>query len=113
MPSKRAKANHAILVSFRYKRLREKVLARDGYRCVYCGNEDDLQVDHIFPRKLGGGHDMENLQTLCKPCNLRKAAKTSFFSNGMSTPPASPNKISPKNNIKRVLNDFAEVPDQK
>ena len=83
--SKASRLNHAVLVSRAYKLQRIKVLERDNYRCVYCGSEEQLQVDHIWPRKLGGGHDLDNLQTLCRPCNLRKAAKISFFSTGTST----------------------------
>ncbi|MEN3001852.1 MAG: HNH endonuclease, partial [Armatimonadota bacterium] len=52
------------------------ILERDGYRCVICGKrrEDgvELHVDHIKPRHLGGKSEIENGQTLCAPCNLRK-----------------------------------------
>jgi 5-methylcytosine-specific restriction endonuclease McrA len=29
-------------------------------------------VDHIVPRKLGGDDSMDNLQAMCKRCNLKK-----------------------------------------
>lgn len=46
-----------------------KVFARDGAKCVRCGSEDDLTVDHIFPRSSGGTHSLSNLRTLCRSCN--------------------------------------------
>jgi HNH endonuclease len=51
------------------------VFERDGYRCVQCGATEDLTIDHIYPRSLGGGHTEDNLQTLCRPCNCRKGAR--------------------------------------
>lgn len=34
-----------------------------------------LTLDHIFPYALGGLATIDNLQTLCGPCNSRKGAK--------------------------------------
>lgn len=55
--------------------LRRKVFERDAYRCVHCGDHIDLTVDHIHPESKGGTLDMDNLQTLCRPCNCRKGVK--------------------------------------
>lgn len=52
-----------------------QVFSADGYRCVRCGSQDDLTVDHITPVSAGGGNDLSNLQTLCRPCNSKKGAK--------------------------------------
>lgn len=49
--------------------LRDTVLARDGHKCVRCGTSEDLTVDHIFPRSIGGTHALKNLRTLCRKCN--------------------------------------------
>lgn len=52
--------------------VRAIVYARDGLRCVHCGATDPLTIDHIIPIVAGGTDDLENLQTLCGPCNYRK-----------------------------------------
>lgn len=49
--------------------------ARDGWRCLACGSTEDLTVDHVVPKSMGGTGSLTNLQTLCKPCNLAKANK--------------------------------------
>jgi hypothetical protein len=51
------------------------VFDRDGWRCAFCGSTEDLTIDHIYPRILGGGHGEDNLQTLCRSCNSRKGAR--------------------------------------
>lgn len=53
---------------------RKYVLARDGYRCKYCGSESNLEIDHIFPFSRGGDHGENNLQVLCRSCNSSKGA---------------------------------------
>jgi len=56
-------------------RLRFKVLRRDNFRCVLCGNSPaitpgvPLEPDHIIPWSEGGETVMDNLQTLCRRCN--------------------------------------------
>ncbi len=54
------------------KSLREYILKRDNYECQYCGSQTRLEIDHIFPFSRGGGNEPENLQVLCKSCNLEK-----------------------------------------
>jgi 5-methylcytosine-specific restriction endonuclease McrA len=56
----------------RRRRRQEKVFERDGRRCVECGATGRLTVDHIVPRSKGGTDALENLQTMCSPCNGRK-----------------------------------------
>lgn len=34
---------------------------------------DDLTVDHIVPKALGGTDSRDNLQVLCRSCNSAKA----------------------------------------
>jgi 5-methylcytosine-specific restriction endonuclease McrA len=54
---------------------RDRVFARDDFRCVYCGNRFDdaeLSVDHVEPRVRGGDQSTGNLVTACRGCNNRK-----------------------------------------
>lgn len=53
---------------------RRAVLARDGYRCQYCGGTRHLTLDHVIPRSRGGSTTWENVVTSCAPCNTRKGA---------------------------------------
>lgn len=48
------------------------VWQRDGGRCVECGNQAELEFDHIIPLVMGGASTERNLQLLCAPCNNRK-----------------------------------------
>lgn len=85
------------LNSRKYRAQRERVLSRDGRRCAYCGtDEGQMHIDHIIPRKAGGDHSMDNLQVLCKSCNLRKSAKSEgVFLSQAATPPVFSRNTSP------------------
>jgi len=73
-PPKRHKTSRAI--SWRTRFL---VMRRDRFRCRICGDSPArksstvLVVDHIVPWDGGGETTMENLQTLCEPCNGGKS----------------------------------------
>lgn len=56
--------------------LRKTVFERDAYRCKGCGDWHDLCIDHILPVARGGCKNIDNLQTLCRPCNSKKGTKT-------------------------------------
>lgn len=51
------------------------VFERDGFQCAQCGAVEDLTIDHIYPKSLGGADTEDNLQTLCRSCNCRKGAR--------------------------------------
>ena len=60
-----------------FYRMRFSILARDGFRCRYCGrsSQEDgvkLVVDQIIPSSKGGTSDPSNLITYCADCNLGK-----------------------------------------
>lgn len=62
--------------------LRDRVLARDGYRCTFVGPEGnrctcvvDLEIDHIVPVARNGRSTESNLRVLCRPHNLEMAYK--------------------------------------
>ena len=54
------------------EKLRWRVFQRDGFRCNHCGSQSMLRVDHIVAESKGGRLEMNNLQTLCDPCNTKK-----------------------------------------
>lgn len=52
---------------------KRNIFRRDGYECQYCGvRGDKLTLDHVVPRKDGGGETWENLVCACTHCNNRK-----------------------------------------
>lgn len=58
---------------------RRNVMLRDGHQCQYCGKRPtprELNIDHVLPRSRGGADTWENLVTSCKPCNLKKGARS-------------------------------------
>lgn len=56
-----------------WRRLRDKILARDLYTCQSCGRVGgQLEIDHIVNKAQGGTDDESNLQTLCKSCHQTK-----------------------------------------
>lgn len=60
-------------VTLSWPALRGAVLYRDDFECQVCG-DPATEVDHIFPRSLGGPDEFENLQAICGPCNKAKGA---------------------------------------
>lgn len=95
------------LGSGKWKQLRLRVLARDGWVCTYCGTHlegGNATVDHIVSRKTGGDlWDMDNLTSACKSCNSRKGV--GFFRRD-STPPAFPDSSLPETQVTRPLSPF-------
>lgn len=54
--------------------VRHEVWKRDGGRCVDCGDQKNLEFDHIIPFSMGGANTARNLQLLCESCNRSKGA---------------------------------------
>jgi 5-methylcytosine-specific restriction endonuclease McrA len=59
--------------------IRRHVIARDGYRCVYC-DEDltnaEIHLDHVIPEAKNGPTTIDNLQVTCRKCNTAKGMLT-------------------------------------
>jgi len=57
--------------------VRFQILKRDNYACQMCGatatDGAKLEVDHIIPVSKGGQNNEENLQVLCRDCNIGKS----------------------------------------
>lgn len=50
---------------------------RDNHACQICGTIEQsglrgLQADHRIPLSRDGGHELDNWQSLCAPCNVAK-----------------------------------------
>ena len=54
-------------------------MQRDDFKCCICGaspaknSSVELVLDHVVPWDKGGETTYDNLQTLCKECNLGKS----------------------------------------
>jgi 5-methylcytosine-specific restriction endonuclease McrA len=58
------------------KLTRKEVFRRDKYTCQYCGRRsNELTVDHVWPKHLGGDHTWINVVTACPACNHRKGGR--------------------------------------
>jgi len=53
--------------------VKEKIWQKYGGKCKNCGATENLQYDHIIPHSDGGSNTEENLQILCRDCNLKKS----------------------------------------
>jgi len=49
------------------------VWQRDQAKCVQCGADTYLEFDHIIPFSKGGASTVNNVQLLCRKCNLAKS----------------------------------------
>jgi 5-methylcytosine-specific restriction endonuclease McrA len=60
----------------RIKLTRREIFRRDNYTCQYCGRRmQDLTVDHVIPRHMGGMHIWTNVVTACAHCNHHKGGR--------------------------------------
>jgi 5-methylcytosine-specific restriction endonuclease McrA len=67
---------HAPAPRYTARWARREVLARDGYRCAYCGAPAHT-VDHVYPQHLcrtegRNPNTWENTVAACVPCQQRK-----------------------------------------
>jgi hypothetical protein len=53
--------------------IRARIFERDGKECAYCKSEESLHIDHIIPISKGGNSTDDNLQVLCRTCNVMKS----------------------------------------
>lgn len=51
---------------------RHLILTRDGHKCVECGAEKDLHVDHKEYPEFFIDENVDKLQTLCVYCHAKK-----------------------------------------
>lgn len=57
----------------------QRLVERHDGRCVYChekfNESSPMNLDHVIPVALGGGHGIGNLVPACESCNCSKGAK--------------------------------------
>ncbi|MGB9736228.1 MAG: HNH endonuclease [bacterium] len=61
----------------RFSRL--NIFARDKNTCQYCGRifpRNELNIDHVIPRSMGGLSTWENVVCSCFECNKKKGGRT-------------------------------------
>lgn len=54
------------------RKWRQSIKEHWNYQCAYCGNEENLTLDHIIPKSKGGSDRITNLVCACKQCNHHK-----------------------------------------
>jgi 5-methylcytosine-specific restriction endonuclease McrA len=52
-----------------------KIAKRDGMVCKGCGATENLTINHIMPRCVGGKYSYSNLEILCQECNIKEYHK--------------------------------------
>jgi HNH endonuclease len=75
---KKRKETFNFYESNEWKTLRKKVIKHYGCKCMRCGaNKCEMHVDHIKPRSIYKHLELyfDNLQVLCKYCNMEKSNK--------------------------------------
>jgi len=50
----------------------EKVFTKYGGKCAICDKDSYLVFDHVIPYYRGGRNIVDNLQLLCRLCNMEK-----------------------------------------
>ena len=64
-----------------WQRLRGRFLKANP-RCVVCGSDVDVEIDHIIPLERGGESEWSNLQTLCRTHHAMKTRRVDMKRNG-------------------------------
>jgi len=70
-----------------YNQWRQAVLSRDNYQCKLCASTDDLISHHIIEWEEDPSLrlDVDNGQTLCRPCHSRLHLKCDGWNKGLKT----------------------------
>jgi len=87
---------------------KKNMLKRDNFTCQYCGKKkQNLTIDHVVPKDLGGKDEWENLVTACVECNNKKGNRTPTQANmTMLKKPTKPNYLN-------YIQHFVGIKDEK
>lgn len=58
---------------------RNRILHRDGYKCVKCGCTYNLEIHHKKPISHGGDNSDDNLETICIDCHAEEHPEIANF----------------------------------
>lgn len=64
-----------ILLLYKMKPFRVRILERDNYTCYFCGEYGNT-LEHLHPKSKGGKNTEENCVCACKECNSHKRDMT-------------------------------------
>jgi hypothetical protein len=62
----------AVTSSEAKRKWRQSIKEHWNYECAYCGETENLTLDHITPRSKGGSDRVTNVLCACKKCNNSK-----------------------------------------
>jgi predicted phage replisome organizer len=83
---------------------KSKLLAITSGNCVYCGSEDNLEIDHIIPISHGGKGTDDNLVSACRDCNTSKNNHNILhFLNYILVDKADHKSINKNQNLMRII----------
>lgn len=91
--AKYAKTEKSKLVKKNYKYIRRRSMrngaikigdwralcARYNHKCLACGLEKPLTIDHVIPLSKGGSNTIDNVQPLCASCNSIKGTNSTDY----------------------------------
>lgn len=67
----KTKKSKLLKAGYQYKEWRMSVFKRDGFKCIHCGSNENIEADHIkaqsqYPDLI---YDVNNGRTLCHECH--------------------------------------------
>ena len=96
---------------FRVSYSKRNIKIRDNFTCVYCKEKfsiQDLTVDHVFPKSLGGKATWTNMVSACEPCNSQKQNNPNIKPKVMPRKPEYRKLVNQSNKLTNIDNELWE-----